>query len=364
MGSIPIASTILRLPNGQLPTSLKLRRALSIFSPIFPRTFVKYKSIFSCLLLLHFSIAAISYQSFIEQNFSQIHISKFPTFRLWGDELVVFKNRGAYQAVINLWQQKLTVGFEKFFNALYKESGMLPEELYAQMSEEKIVASYHKIKDAERESMQEAIFIDEQDADPEIIGFIKMILFRYTTKRNIKIVLTDAISQATASYGSDLFGHTVFCNVQIYTKANIKKYYEALQGGYSIRYDVLPDGTVRWMEISNFLVLRLIFIASWVQHQTDLFIFELDRCLQRQMISYETIRLGITLQKFLNVLSAVFQSVNPLESVLFVLHSEFEAGKNVKLWKSLVRDVAASYSSQTLSEFKHFNQKIKQESKK
>lgn len=304
------------------------------------------------------------YQSFIEQNFSQIHLIKFPTFRLYADELITFKNNQAYQYVIDRWQQKITAGFEKFFAKMYQESGLTPEKFYESLSNDKMVTSYHKLKDAERESMNEAIFIEEKDADPEIINFIKSILFRYTTKRNIKIVLTDAIASATASYGSDLYGHAIFCNLHVYTKENIEKYYEALQGGYSIRYDVFSDGTIRWMENSNFLSIRLIFIASWVQHQTDLLIFVLDRCFQRQMISYETISLGVTLQKFSNLLSAIFQSVNPLESALFVLNSETESEKTFKLWQILVKDLAASYSTSSLAEFKKFAAKIKQESKK
>ena len=317
-----------------------------------------------CILLLHINVAAVEYQSFIEQNFSQIHLSKFPTFRLCSSQLITFQHDRAYQQLIDAWQAKLTQGFEKFFAVLYQEAGITPEELYEQFFNEKTVACYHKLKDAERESLSGDIFIEEQDADPEIIAFIKMILFRHTTKRNIKIVLTDAIAQATASYGSDLYGHTVFCNLHVYTKANIEKYYEALQGGYNIRYDVFSDGTVRWMEVSSFLTLKLIFVASWVQHQTDLFIFMLDRCFQRQMISLETIDLGIKLQKFSNLLSAIFQSVNPLESALFVLKSESKTDKNVKIWKQLVKELASSYSSSALSEFKDFVQKIKEESKK
>ena len=324
------------------------------------------KKFIFCFIWLQCSVVVPKFQNFIEQNFSKIHLSKFPIFRLYADESIGFKNDVAYQNVIDTRKKKITLGFEKFFASLFKESEITPEELYEQFYDEKIVSSYHVLKDAERGSMHEAIFIEEQEADPEIIAFIKMILFRYTTKRNLKIVLTDGIAQATASYGSDLYGHTVLCNIHVYTKENIAKYYEALQGGYSIRYDILPDRSVRWMEVSSFLTLRLIFIASWVQHQTDLFVYVLDRCLQRQMISYETINLGVMLQKFLNILSAVFQSTNPLESALFVLKSELDSGSNksIKLWKLLVQGLAESYSDRSLLKFQNFDQKIKQESKK
>lgn len=317
------------------------------------------------ILMLHINLVAVEYQSFIEQNFSQIHLSKFPTFRLNTHELITFKDDQAYKQVIHCWQKKLTQGFEKFFVELEKESGIMPEDLYEQFNNEPFITGYHKLKDAERESMDDAVFIEERDADPEVIAFIKNILFRHTTKRNIKIVLTDAIAQATASYGSDLYGHTVFCNINLYTKENIDRYYDSLMGVYSIRYDILPNGAVRWMDFSSFLIFKLIFIASWVQHQTSLFIFALDRCYQKDMISYETICLGRELQKFSNILSAIFQSLNPLESAVFVLKSEMDADKNSKLmWKSLVKNLAASYSLQTLFKFKDFVQKIKQESKK
>ncbi len=315
--------------------------------------------------MMHINLASVEYQDFIEQNFSQIHISKFPKFRLNSHELISFKDNQAYQQVIDLWQNKLTKGFEKFFAAVYKESGITSEVLHEQFNNEQLIAVYHKLKDAERETMDSAIFIEEQDADPKVIAFIKNILFRYTTKRNIKIVLTDAIIQPTASYGSDLYGHIVFCNIYLYTKENIEKYYDSLIGIYNIRYDILPNGAVRWMDFSNFLVIKLIFIASWVQHQTSLFLFLLDRCLQKNMISYETICFGGELQKFLNVLPAIFQSINPLESALFILKSEMNSDKNTKMiLKSLVKNLAASYSTQTLYKFKDFIQKIKQESKK
>jgi hypothetical protein len=325
---------------------------------------VKIKFIF-CILIAHVNLFAIQNQSFIELYFSKICLSKFPTFRLNSHELITFKDDQAYDQVINIWQNRLTKGFETFFAALHKESGITAEILYEQFSNEQLIATYHKLKDAERETMSDAIFIEEQDADVEVIAFIKNILFRYTTKRNIKIVLTDAIAQPTASYGSDLYGHLVFCNINLYTKENVQKYYDSLMGVYDIRYDILPNGVVRWMDISHFLVFKLIFIASLVQHQSSLFVFLLDRCFKKDMISSETICLGADLEKGLNILSAIFQSTNPLESALFILKSEFNSDQNTKMiWKSLVKDLAASYSPQTLSKFKDFAQKIKQESKK
>ncbi len=370
MGSIPIASTIFAskikksylayLEQDKVNFLFLFKHSLKLFK----RTFVKQKVVVFCFLMLHINSVAVAYQSFMEEHFSELCLYKFPTLRLCADELIDFKTDDAYQDVINLWQKKITLGFEKFFTVLHKESGITPEELYQQLSNEKMVLSYHKLKAAEKELFEEGLFIEEQEADPEIIAFIKMILFRHTTKRNFKIVLTDVISQATASYGSDLFGHTIFCNLHVYTKANIAKYYESLKGGYSIRYDILSDGSVRWIEISNFLTLKLIFIASWMQHQTDLLSFLLDHCLQKQIISHETICLGVMLQKSSNLLSAIFQSINPLESALFVFRSESESDQNVKLWKLLVRDIASSYSDKTLLKFKKIAQKIKQESKK
>lgn len=300
----------------------------------------------------------------IESQHFQLKLQKLPLFKLYDDSPIVFKSRNAYQEVINRWQKKLNKGAEKLFNQLYLELNITPEQIYEQFDNQKLIDNYHRLTEAEIACQSSKQFISEEDADPEVISFIRNVLQRYCTKENITIILTDAISCMTTTYGSDLQQHYLFCHMHMYTAENIKKYYNSINGGPKVFcVEQLKNNSVRWIDLSNILMLGLIEASSSIEHQTDFFTFLLQHCNCRgKQASAQTIRLSCQLHEFFVLLEAIFQSTNPLEAALFFLKSPHRSQADKKMWKILVKDIAQSYSTQSLEQFKLYAQQFKEES--
>ena len=324
---------------------------------------MRYSFLYSCFFIglysCYFSIySAQNTDSFVKE-LSAFNLHKFPIFKLYDNTPIKFTDIQAYQAVVDNWQIKLDRGFKKFFDALYDQLGVSPEQILEQLSNVKFAYHYHALKDLDRDALDGATFLSEEDADPEVIGFIKNIVQRYTDKPNIKIILTDAIAGPTITYGSDLYGHYILCNIHLYNKKNIDTYYASIDGDRKILYDFLPDGSLRWIDLANLLTLKLIEVSAAVQHQTALFVFLITHAsYQQQSLSEQTIKLGVQLHRFFNLATAVFQSVNPLESALFILKSPQDEN-NENLLQCLVKNLIQSYSQQSLNKFKWYIQKIK-----
>lgn len=319
--------------------------------------------LYSYFFIFLFSYGSLTYSdqnsNSLIKELSMLNLSKFPVFKLYDNTSITFTNLQAYQAVIDKWQVKLHCGFEKFFDALANQLDLSPDQIVEQLSNAKFAYHYHALKNLDKDALEDAIFLSEDEADPEVVGFIKNMVQRYTDKPNIKIILTDAIASPTITYGSDLYGHYILCNMYLYNKKNIETYYASIDGDRKILYDFLPDGSIRWIDLANLLPLKLVEVASAVQHQTALFSFLIMHAsYHNKAISEKTIKLGIQLHNFLNLLTAVFQSINPLEAALFLLKSP-QNQHNEKLLKCLVKDLSQSYSQQSLNKFKWHIEKIK-----
>lgn len=301
---------------------------------------------------------------FSAQSHSKLNLHKLPFFKLSNNDPIIFSHYDAYQQVIDRWQNKLTKCSQDFFESLYNDLQIIPEQVFEQLNNTTLAASYHKIMNAECQTQILSKFIHEDDADPEIINFIRYTLQKYTSKKNILIVLTDLFTTLTATYGSDLYEHIVFCNINIYTKENIKTYYSTLNGGKRIFYiEPLKDNAFRFIDLSNLLIFGLTEAACHIEHQTMFLDFLITRCrCHGSYASKNTIKLVEKLHEFLGLLEAVFQSPNPLESAIFIMKSPHRDENSKKALKTLIKDIATSYSKKSLEEFKACMQKLKEQS--
>lgn len=290
-----------------------------------------------------------------EKHF-KLNLSKIPTYKLYDNSPILFKNKNSFSDVIDIWQKKLDRGFEKLFSKLYSELDVTREEIYEQLSNPVLIARYHVVQKTEDLMNHSATFIQEEDADKEVINFIKNILYRYTTKRNIKIILTDANLFTTATYGSDLYEHYLLCPTHLYSKENIQLFYTNLHSEHKMLYmQQTAHNSIRWMDIGNFLLMGIIEGAAHIQHQTHLLNFLLACCnCNNKHACKSTVYLCLQLHQFLALLEAIFQSPNPLEAARFMIHSPYKNQLNKKMWRALVKDIANSYSQKSLEIYKSY----------
>jgi len=313
---------------------------------------------YSLLLLNTLQFSVIIPNNNSSQN-DLINLPKIPhDFYFYDLTKITFK-KNAYQDVINKWQSIISLGYKKLFDQLYKEVGLTPEIFFQYLSNPRINSEYHLLKHANivLQSFYEYQYIHEEEMDPEVLHFIRSTIFKYTSKRNVKIILTNQFSTLTATYGSDKYEYYVFCNSSLYTKNNIDKYYDSLQSSRSEYCITSNNNNIRFIEYSALLQLGLIESAAYIENQSDLKFFLLNNyTFQDKKVSKSSIDLYFNILEAQTLISAILQSKNPLEVSVFLMKlKEYN-----KLWLHLVKDIAKAYSELSLKKYKQIAREMKQ----
>lgn len=263
----------------------------------------------------------------------------------------------AFDDLIDRWQIKLQNSWKKFYNQLEADIGMKQKDLEILLANQSLSNMYSNLKEIDWLKHNE---YKAEDANPEIVDFIKRTVQKYCTKKNIKIILSSHINTITATFGSDQTTHYLICHAKVYTPENIAYYYEYLANNNGAFYvEKMENNRYRCIELSNFLILGIIEAASHIQHQSNLlsfFVSNLKKADQRAQLS--TIQLGHYIVEIRGMLEAVFQSKNPLEAALFIGKSKMKDEKERKLWKKLVQEIASCYTQESLHFFKESQQDI------
>jgi len=318
------------------------------------------------LMICIFSL--LSNSRFITTHYSatqhaRLHLPKTPkTFYFHDHTIIDFQSEQAYDNVIKKWQGKLTAASLKLFNQLETELDLSPSEIYEYTTNQQVLSRYHILNKSEIALPNSDGIITEDNMDPEILCFLQSIFFKYTNKRNVTFFLIDQLPSLTATYGSDVHGHFVFCHSYMYNKQHIQQYYESLQNQSGYYYiESCDQNNMRWIEIPTMLQIGLIEAASHAQHQKNLIGFILrNYAFQGKRASEESINLYLKLETFHCLLEAVFQSRNPLEVAVFLMKANHKSPDYKILWRGIVKDIAKSYDASSLETTKLFAKKMKQ----
>lgn len=295
-------------------------------------------------------------------EYAQLHLPKIPKQFYFHDHTAIhLSTPTTYQETMQKWQNKLAVGAINIFDQIEQEINISFSELQEYTHDEQILQRYHFMKKAELILPNPESIISQDEMDPEILQFLQSIFFKYTNKRNVTFFLTDQLSSLTATYGSDIHGHYVFCHSYIYTKEHIQQYYQTLQNKRGYYYiETYNDTDIRWIEIPSLLQSGLIEAASNVQHQKNLLSFILSNySFQGKRISKQCMQRYMKLETFHSLLEVVFQAKNPLEVVIFLMKTNEESSQYFAMWHIITQDIAKCYHKKSLHKFKDFSQQIK-----
>ncbi len=295
---------------------------------------------------------------------------KLPSFRFYDGSKIKFVSNHAYQTAVQKWQTILQRSFKNLFVQIEAETNTSFEQLFSQLSNPKLLSRYHILRETDFSCNQDSqdndtlLYQEQDNIDPEILNFIKNVVYRHTTKRNITFVLTSHISTLTTTYGSDLHQHYVFCNACIYTKEAIRNYYDSLQKEHGVFVvERLKSNSIRAIEISNLLIFGLIEAAGKIESQSDLMSFLIFHCrLDGKKVSKSTAALCFKLYEIQNRIQAILQTNNPLEVAIFIYKSPSVKGKEKKIWKNFMQSIAQSYHQNSIKKLKDFLAQMKQQS--
>ncbi|MBP9765307.1 hypothetical protein KBD08_03145 [Candidatus Babeliales bacterium] len=301
-------------------------------------------------ILLTVFFTALFHHTTPSEYFSQLNLLKIPShFSFYDTSKITFKNKDAYQNVINTWQHKIQTGFNTFFDTLFDELQLTPENLQDLAHNEDILHRYHLLKGSEFLLPSAEILIRQDEMDPDILFFLQNMLFKYTHKRNVTFYITNQIKTLTATYGSDRYGHHVFCHSYLYSKQSIMQYHHAIRNKHNFFYLEKTTRGLRYIENPSLLQAGLIEAASSIEHQTNLFSFILcNYSFRLGKISESSITMFNILQEFITLIEAIFQSKNPLEVAQFLSMMNHNTEKEQRLWNNLVKDIAQSYDAASL----------------
>ncbi len=319
--------------------------------------------VYFCFFALNFHLTCGSV-CFNIDSFTKLNISRPVKFKLHDNSSLRFKYANSYEQIVDSCQKKLNKGFEKFFDAVYQEFGFSAQDIVEQLENVKFLNYYHKIQSAKINfCSDDIVFLSEEEMDIVVLKFIQNIIFSHTKKRNIRVVLTNFIDDMATTFGSDVYGHYVFCNMNVYSKSNVDMYYKSLLSDTKISVVVYSHDVMRCIEKPSLMKNALIDIASKIEHQTHMFLFWI-LCARSsgKPLSKESIDLGICLNYFLNYFYMIMQSTNPLQSALFYCGCFDPNSKEAKISKSFFKQIYNNCSDESVKKFKFWLQKIKTES--
>lgn len=281
-----------------------------------------------------------------------------PTLRFHNNEPIKLKP-GAYEALVARWEKRLTKSWEKFYQNLNSEVGLSPAQLDTYVHDETLASIYSSLK--EKELLKIPGCLDENSIDPDVLTFIKRVVQKYCTKKNIKIIITPNINTITATFGSDKNTHYLICHASIYSPEHIKHFYDSLANNNGAFYiEPSSNNSVRFIELSNFLLVGLIEAASHIQHESNLLTFLVSNFkFSEQRPTDFTIQSCWHITEIRGIIESILQSKNPLETAIFIGKTRKRNTKEQSLWKKLVSELAACYEQESLELFKASIQEIK-----
>jgi len=272
-------------------------------------------------------------------------------------------NAKMYQQVIDKWQQKLSKTWQSVSDNLNGKVKVSSQQIDELLANNAFTRLYMVNKNNEVSQMQD-MYISEEKAEPEVINFIKRLLNKYCSKKNIKVILTPYIPALVLTCGSDSDTHYVFCNSTLYSTENIKHYYEALTNNKGLfNINILEASDIQFIEISNLLLIGIIKAASHVEHQSNLLSYLISYLLFNNHVdekeAMQIIKRYIQYTEIRSILEAIFQSKNPLEAAIYSTKSHIPSTREYKTLQELTRDIATCYHPQSLAKFKKITQDLK-----
>lgn len=283
-----------------------------------------------------------------------------PSLRFHNNE-PIFLKPGAYEQLVERWNNRLQRSWDNFYARLQNDIGTPKEIFYRYLYDKTITQHYNSLKEKDLSTLKDTEYTSEEDIDPEVLTFIKKIIKKHCSKKNIKILLTPHINTLTATFGSDKGTHYLICNSAVYAKEHIKQYYDSLTTNNGTFYIEHLATSVRSIELSNFLIIGLIEAASHIQHQSNLFTFLVANFkFSDKKPSEATIQFGWYIAEVRGILEAVLQSKNPLETAIFIGKTRKRNEKERKLWKKLIHELADCYNEESLEYFKASIREINQ----
>lgn len=300
----------------------------------------------------------VSFLSYTDQH--QLTLAQPPSLRFY-DNSPIFLKKDSFSSLISAWQTRLDNTWNRFCDQLEKEVALTPDIIEQYLQDENLIKIYSSIKEQELRHTHKTT-IHEEDIHPDVLLFIKRIVQKYCSKKNIKIVLSPELSTITLTVGADKTTHYLFCNSTIYSVENVQQYYESLSQDSNPFYidSNTNDNSVRAIEFPSFLVLGLIEAASHIEHQSNLFTFLLSNFkFPDKKISTDLITKFFKLTELRGVLSAVLQSKNPLETILFASKAN-SSKKEMIFWNKLVQEMMTCYHPVSLAKFNTQLELIKQ----
>lgn len=301
--------------------------------------------------------------SAIPLNYFRLYLPRIPKLCFQDQTPIHIKSPDAYTNVIRKWQEKLNAGAMKLFAAIESETGLNADELFALAHEDDVLRHYCACKKAEMDHLDTDALITQDRIEPEVLAFLQKNFSKYSNTKNITFYITDRINTLTAVHGCDAYGYHVFCHSYFFHKRYIHQYYRALMTKQSTYYiEKCSNGTdLRWISIPDFLQIGLIEVSAYIQNQKNLIGFILSNYSfnSTQNVSKQTLDLHLKLETFHSLLSAVFQSRNPLEQAVFLMKNNHKNPEEKLLWKAIVKDIASTYSSSSLKKMKAFAAEVR-----
>ena len=308
--------------------------------------FIRYSHSISLCIFLTLTFTTI--KSEVDAPF---WLPQKPSLRFHNNEPIKLK-QGSYEALVTRWQKRLTKSWDTFYTNLNNDTGITPELLDVYINDANIANIYSSAKEKEASRLQ--LNQDEANIDPIVLDYIKRIVHRYCTKKNIKIIITPHINTITATFGSDQNTHYLLCHAGIYTPEHIKHIYESLGSPNGAFYiEKSPTKSLRFIELSNFLLIGLIEAASHIQHQSNLLTFFISNIsIEDIRPSDKTIQSCWHITEIRGILESILQSKNPLEAALFIGKTRNRNAKEKALWQQFIKDLADCYEPESLELFR------------
>lgn len=306
------------------------------------------------------SCAFFTAKSTDAESYKPLPMQVLPLFHFYNNKPIRFKSDQAYDIVVKKWTKKLSDGFDKFFKLLYQDTGSTSFELLEQLTNQNLLEKYHALQDTYMLTCNSDNCLNENEAPKKVVSFIKLQINKLTTQRNYKIFLIKDASFLTITYGSHERGHTILCNADLYSIANIESYYRSLvSDAYSIYGEQINYSSARFITTGNLLNQGLATAAVDITQQANLLSFILNRCtFAGKKPSKTTINLYSQLNAYESFVFATLHSNNPLENALFLSLRPNQTRLDKKLSNLLVKDLSNSYHETSLSFFNSYIKRL------
>lgn len=278
-------------------------------------------------------------------NYDKLILFQPPALTFYNNQPIIIK-KNSIHTLSQKWQHRLTKTWKKLLNNIEVQ----PEQLELYLQDQDVHNLYEK--ELEKQIFN-GNFITEE-TNPEVETFIKKILSKYCSKKNIKILFSSHLSTPALSLGSNQTTLYLLCHPEVYSLESVEYFYNNLNSDTGIFF-VEPIGKENFniIEKSNFLLIKLIEAAMHLQHESHLMIFLLS-CfkLPNNPVPPHLVATAIKLIDLRGQLETILQSKNPLETALFMAQSSNKTKFEHKLWQGIITEIADCYHPYSIQIFK------------